>query len=988
MIGEEKLERRHIDGELGDAIHIVGARENNLKNVSVSIPLYKLCCVCGVSGSGKSSLLYDVIYQESQRRFIDTISPYARQFMGDIRRPNVDKIEYLPPVIVIRQKTGVWNPRSTVGTTTQIYDLLRLLYARCGIAYSPVTGKPMQKMSQNEIVEHIAKNYAGERISIYSMVVRNRKGHYRDLFERMLQKGFMYARIDGIKREIVEGLMLSRHSYHTIEIMIDTFTVNNSSGTLKRIEKCVNMGFEMGDVITVERVVGVSETLNVDSPQGSSKKRKSKESKDISYYSKEWFCPESGMSVPPADPLLFAFNNAYGYCPECLGIGAIEGIDHRFIFNGSGWILDALPEDLPLRGHIRDTIAEILKKNRLPEDANVGDIPSHVMFLILYGESGEEDNGWRGIMDIPQVAYYYRSVWKSSDMYDVLPVEFYTCPYCRGKRLRKEALWFKIKGMDISEVSKLEIYQLKEWVNSIDEFPDNTSRIVAEEIKKDMNKKLDLMIALGLDYLTLDRGMSTLSGGESQNVRIVAQLGSGLRDVLYLLDEPTVGMHIHNTKSLVRVMKELVQEGNTVVVVEHEPEVIKNADWIIEMGPGGGDNGGNIIFSGSVDELMKHNTPTAISIKSTYFENIREKSYNFDKFIVLEGASGHNLKNITVEFPIGKLICVCGVSGSGKSSLIVDTLYPALLYHLEPDNITYIGKALPYKKLKGIEEIKRVVLVDQSPIGRTPRSNVATYTGAFDIIRKLFSSTTQAQALGYPPGHFSFNVKGGRCEECKGAGKIKIEMRYLPDIYITCPSCNGKRFYPHVLNIKYKGKTIYDVLEMKVSDAYQFFHNIPSLRRILGLLISTGLDYLKLGELSSELSGGESQRIKLVYELAKKRPQNTVYILDEPTIGLHNTDLSKLIKTLDALVKRNNTVIVIEHNLEVIASADYVIELGPGGGTRGGHIIARGTPEQIAANPNSITGKYLKEFLNLQSKGNYGGRKKQRGDIAHGRTTT
>lgn len=939
-------------------IIIKKARENNLKDIDLFLPLYKLICVCGVSGSGKSSLVYNVIYQEAQRRFIDTISPYARQFLGRIQPPDVDTIDYLPAAIATKQKGQIWNPRSTVGTTTEIYDLLRVLYSKCAIPYSPYTHKPMIKVPKTEITRKIMELYKGRRANIYSMVVRSRKGHYRELLASMLRKGFSVAIIDGKKQIIEFGMALDRYSNHTIEVMLDSFVIGDGDLSKSRIERAVNNAFEMGDVLTIETEDG-----------------------KFRRFGKEWYCPDSNFSIPGPDPALFAFNHPYGYCNTCYGLGYINGLNYKFYFNKNYPLEKSLPNDLPDREEVFKDLNKILDYWKIPKSTEIQKMPSYVIYTLLYGLNieDEEETFIPGLIgDRDYSSWYWGKRQKIKEYYDRIfqqnPIDDiemeYSCPSCKGARLRKEALLFKIDNKDIHDVATMEISELKEWLYTLPDVVEKSSRQILDEILPDLQKRVNLLLGLGLEYLTLDRSMATLSGGESQNVRLVAQFCGGLREVLYILDEPTIGMHPLNTKRMIEILKEVVKEGNTILVVEHDHDVIKNSDWIIELGPEGGKNGGKIVFSGSIQDFLKANTITTKSILEpvlmhgnlqTDAQNNKELKYK--KYITLSGASGNNLKNVTLKIPLNALVGVCGVSGSGKSSLIMDTLYPALSAMLKGKNVLEFAKCLPFKRITGYEDIKRVVAVDQSPIGKTPRSNVATYTGAMDIIRKLFASTVEAQALGLTPSHFSFNVKGGRCEECEGSGKIKIEMKYLPDVFITCSSCLGKRFYPHILKVKYKGKSIYDVLEMYIDEAYEFFENMPSLKRILGLLIKAGLYYLKLGQLSSSLSGGESLRIKIVYELAKAKPFKTIYLLDEPTIGLHTQDILKIINILKEIVSLGNTVVVIEHNPEFLLQCDYIIEMGPGGGKKGGKIIAEGTPQEILNSPNSIIKKFLTPYI-------------------------
>ena len=844
-------------------LNIWGARVHNLKNIDVQIPHKSLTVITGLSGSGKSSLAFDTIYAEGQRRYIETFSAYARNFLGGMERPDVDKITGLSPVISIDQKTTNKNPRSTVGTTTEVYDYLRLLYARAATAYSWATGEKMVKYTEEQVVSMIKERYAGKRIYVLAPVVRNRKGHYRELFEQMRKKGFLQVRVDEEVTELVPGMKLDRYKNHNIEVVIDKMRVNNDDD--ERIEKSVSTAMRQGD--------GLMMILDADI-------------NEVRFYSKRLMCPTTGMAYKDPAPNIFSFNSPEGACPYCKGLGVVSAAD---------------------------PLAEIEQM-----------------------ETDEEE------------------------------IPLTVCPACDGLRLNKEALSYKINDKNIAELADMDIDQLYHWLGNAPSDMEERQYVIAKEILKEIRTRLKFMMDVGLDYLSLSRHSDTLSGGESQRIRLATQIGSQLVNVLYILDEPSIGLHQRDNERLINSLKQLRDLGNTVIVVEHDKDMMLAADYIVDIGPAAGRKEGNVVFQGTVDDMLRQNTITADYLKKNKEISVPEQrrqgktgSDGKKQYITLTGARGNNLKDVRVRFPLGNLIVVTGVSGSGKSTLINETLLPVLSQHFYHS----IKKPLEYDNIEGIDYIDKVVSVDQSPIGRTPRSTPATYTGVFSDIRKLFIELPESKIRGYKPGRFSFNVKGGRCEECGGNGYKTIEMNFLPDVYVPCDNCHGRRYNRETLEVRYKGKSIADVLDMTINQAVEFFESIPNIQRKIKTLQKVGLGYVKLGQSSTTLSGGESQRVKLATELAKKDTGKTLYVLDEPTTGLHFEDIRVLMNILQELVDRGNTVIVIEHNLDVIKLADHIIDMGPDGGRNGGTVVAEGTPEEIAKSRKSITAKFLKEEL-------------------------
>ncbi|MBO8482276.1 MAG: excinuclease ABC subunit UvrA [Muribaculum sp.] len=916
---------------MDNSIKITGAKAHNLKNVSLEIPRDRLVVVTGLSGSGKSSLAFDTIFAEGQRRYMDTLSVYAKQFMGILEKPDVEEIEGLSPIIAIEQKTTGNNPRSTVGTTTEIYDFLRLLYAKASEAYSPVTGKKMVKYSDSQIVSLIIERYKGKKCVLLSPLVKGRKGHYRELISSLRKKGFNEARIDGEIVLLEEVQPLDRYKPHFIELVIDKLKPKNEDE--KRIRESVTTALAQG-----------KGELAVMNPEDGK----------MQYFSKHLVCPDSGISLPEPAPHTFSFNSPRGYCPHCKGLGRIRNIQiDSIIPDKSKSIADGgiIPLGKSRENKKFDVVRAIAQKYGFSLFDPIDEIPQDALSLLIYGSdelfrigsgANSEMVTFKGVMD------------------DV--TETVECPVCHGKRLNEESLLFRIDGKNIYEVSQMEISELQKWLRSLPEKLSARQSAIARDILKELNDRVGFLMDVGLEYLTLSRPASSLSGGESQRIRLATQIGSKLVNVLYILDEPSIGLHYRDNRKLIDSLKKLRDEGNSVMVVEHDREMMENADWLIDMGPGAGELGGEVLYNGPVSGIKGISTPTLDylnGLKNIDIPPARRKGNG--TFLNLRGARGNNLKNVDISIPLGCFVGISGVSGSGKSTLITETLMPVL------SNIFYRSSltAQPYDEITGVENIDKLVEIDQSPIGKTARSNPATYTDVFTDIRKLFEETPDAKIRGFKSGRFSFNVSGGRCEECKGAGIKVIEMNFLPSVNVTCPQCGGKRYNPDTLAVKYKGKNISDVLEMPVSEAYGFFRNIPSIAYKLQALCDVGLGYIRLGQSSVTLSGGESQRIKLAAEFSRKATGNTLYILDEPTTGLHFDDIKILLNVLQKLVDQGNTVIIIEHNLDILKSVDYIFDLGPEGGEKGGRIVAEGTPEEIAGNPESVTGPYLKEALNI-----------------------
>jgi len=934
-------------------ISVKGAREHNLKNIDIDIPRNKLVVITGISGSGKSSLAFDTIYAEGQRRYIETFSAYARQFIGGLERPDVDKIDGLSPVIAIEQKTTSKNPRSTVGTITEIYDYLRLFYARVSDAYSIETNEKMVSYSDDEIIQLIVEKFKGKKISILSPVVKSRKGHYRELFASIFKQGFLKVRIDGKISELIPNLKLDRYKIHDIEIVVDRLLVNSNENSLKRIKESLITAMYHGN----NSLMIINEEDN-----------------SISYFSRSLICPSSGISYEKPEPNSFSFNSPKGMCKKCNGLGIENRVNYDLIipdpsisiYNGgikplgnykNSWIFKQI-----------DTISQ--KYNFNIKDP-INKISKEAIDIILNGgkESFSVESKTLGLtrkykIDFEGVITFIEN--QSKELYSARIkrwansfMDKVNCESCGGSRLNKQSNFFKINNKTIHDLSKLDIIDLKKWFDKIESKLDKRKKIIGSEIIKEINKRLDFLLDVGLDYLSLNRPVRSLSGGESQRIRLATQIGSQLVGVLYILDEPSIGLHQRDNSKLIDSLKKLRDLGNTIIVVEHDKEIMEKADHIIDIGPNAGKNGGKIIFNGSYKQILNSNTVTSNflnNIKTIPVPELRRKS---NEKLIIKGCIGNNLKNIKAEFPLGLMIAITGVSGSGKSTLINETLYPILNNHF----FNGVKDPLPYKSIKGLDYLDKVIEINQSPIGRTPRSNPATYTGVYSDIRSLFCMTPESLIRGYKPGRFSFNVVGGRCETCQGAGLRKIEMNFLPDVYINCDDCQGKRFNRETLEIRYKGKSISDVLNMTINESCDFFENFPKILRKLKTLKSVGLGYVTLGQQSTTLSGGEAQRIKLASELSKKDTGKTIYILDEPTTGLHFQDIKVLLEMINKLVNKGNTVIIIEHNMDVIKTADHIIEIGPNGGKLGGQIIFNGTPEELTKIGKSPTAKYLKKEL-------------------------
>jgi excinuclease ABC subunit A len=934
-----------------ERIDIIGAREHNLKNINVSIPRNKLVVITGLSGSGKSSLAFDTIYAEGQRRYIETLSAYARQFLGSMERPDVDKIEGLSPVISIEQKTVSKNPRSTVGTITEIYDFLRLLFARTGEAFSYVTGEKMVRFSEQQIIDLIIEKYTDKKIQILAPVVKGRKGHYRELFEQLRKSGFSRVRIDGEIKEMKAGMHVDRYSIHDIEVVVDRIDVSAEAKT--RITESVRLAMKHGKgVITV-----------ID------------EDNKAHHYSRFLMCPTSGISYDEPAPNLFSFNSPYGACPRCNGLGEILQIDEKKIIPNTHLTINdgaIVPVGKRKDNWIFRQLDAIAEKHNFTLDTQVNKIPEDALHTILYGtdeilkvRESLSSNAHSYALSFEGIVNFIErqrqesesntlSEWVSGFMDKV------TCPDCHGTRLKKEALYFKIDDKNIADLASMDISVLGQWMNDVEGTMSTKNKVIAKEVLKELRSRIQFLLNVGLNYLTINRTARSLSGGEAQRIRLATQIGSQLVGVLYILDEPSIGLHQRDNTRLIDALRQLRDIGNSVIVVEHDKEMMLASDWILDIGPGTGVHGGKIVAEGTPEDFIKQPSLTAqylLGKKKIEIPETRRKGN--DKEIILKGAKGHNLKNLDVHFPLGKFICVTGVSGGGKSSLINETLYPIISKFLYKSD----GKPLEYSSIQGIQYIDKIVEVDQSPIGRTPRSNPATYVNVFSDIRNLFAAIPESKIRGYQPGRFSFNVKGGRCETCKGAGLKSIEMNFLPDVYVLCDECNGKRYNRETLEIRFKGKSINDILNLTVEQASDFFSEIPSISQKITTLNQIGLGYITLGQSSTTLSGGEAQRVKLATELSKRQTGNTLYILDEPTTGLHFEDIRVLLETLNKLVDYGNTVIVIEHNMDVIKVADHIIDLGPEGGSKGGEIVVQGTPEEIIRNKKSHTALYLAKEL-------------------------
>jgi excinuclease ABC subunit A len=947
-----------------ESIDVFGAREHNLKNIDISIPKNKLVVITGISGSGKSSLAFDTIYAEGQRRYMESFSAYARQFMGDMERPDVDKITGLSPVISIEQKTTNKNPRSTVGTVTEVYDFLRLLYARIGEAFSYNTGKKMVKWSEDEIVENILSKFSNKKVSLLAPLVRGRKGHYRELFEDVRKKGFLKVRIDGEIKDLVPKMQVDRYKIHDIELVVDRLLVTKEHNV--RLSQSIQKSLQLGNGLLFLLLNDNGEQVQ---------------------YSRQLMCEDSGISYEEPSPNTFSFNSPYGACPVCKGLGNVYQVNLESIIPDKEVSINEgaiAPLGEERDAYVFKQVQQIARKYKFSLDKPISQLPAKFVNILLYGKEDIPEKNKdeytnlmqvdmetsEGISAAPEeyegVVNMLKRWFASGTSSDTLRtwvekfMQLKTCTECNGKRLKKESLWFKIDHKDISELSELDLDNLLRWFTGIESRLNKRQNIIAKDIIKEIKERVQFLLDVGLNYLALGRPSRSLSGGESQRIRLATQIGSQLQGITYILDEPSIGLHQRDNQRLIKALKNLRDIGNSVLVVEHDKDIMMAADYLIDIGPKAGKHGGEIVAMGIPSELLKLDTLTSAYLngeKQIPIPINRRKGNG--QILYLKGASGNNLKNINAEFPLGKFICVTGVSGSGKSTLINETLYPLLSIHAFKSKMT----PLPYKSIKGLEFIDKVVEIDQSPIGRTPRSNPATYCGFFTDIRTLFASVPEAKIRGYKVGRFSFNVKSGRCDVCEGGGMRVIEMNFLPDVYVHCEKCNGKRYNRETLEIRYKGKSISDVLEMTVDDAVEFFQNVPYIYRKIKVLQEVGLGYISLGQSAVTLSGGEAQRVKLSTELSKRDTGKTFYILDEPTTGLHFQDIQHLADVLNKLVDRGNTVLVIEHNMDIIKIADYIIDLGPEGGGGGGKILFEGTPEELSENSKSFTAGFLKEEL-------------------------
>ncbi|WP_306012985.1 MULTISPECIES: excinuclease ABC subunit UvrA [unclassified Allomuricauda] len=935
-------------------IEVKGARVHNLKNIDVTIPREKLVVITGLSGSGKSSLAFDTIYAEGQRRYIETFSAYARQFLGGLERPDVDKIDGLSPVIAIEQKTTSKSPRSTVGTITEVYDFLRLLFARAGDAYSYNTGEKMVSYSDEQIKDLIIETYKDKKINVLAPVIKSRKGHYRELFEQIAKQGFVKVRVDGEIVDITKGMKVDRYKTHDIEIVIDRLKVGDSEDFHKRLSETINTAMYSGDNVLMVLEEG---------------------EKVPRYFSRDLMCPTSGISYPTPEPNTFSFNSPKGMCPECSGLGHVYQVNENKIIPNKKISIKAgglAPLGEYKKSWAFKQLETIAQRYNFDLSDAIEKIPQEAMDVILNGgkESFEVDSKSLGVkrqykIDYEGISNFIKTQYEEANSTSIKRwakdyMDKVKCPSCEGSRLRKESLYFKVDGKNIAELAQMDINELADFFQHLEDTLEGNQKKIAEEIIKEIKARVGFLLDVGLDYLSLNRSSKSLSGGEAQRIRLATQIGSQLVGVLYILDEPSIGLHQRDNERLIHSLESLRDIGNSVIVVEHDRDMIESADHVIDIGPKAGKHGGEIISQGKPKELIDQHTLTAQYITGELEIPVPEKRRKgTGKKITLSGCTGNNLRNVTVDFPLGKLIGVTGVSGSGKSTLVNETLYPIMNAHY----FNGVKKPMPYKKITGLEHIDKVIDINQSPIGRTPRSNPATYTGVFSEIRSLFAKTTEATIRGYKPGRFSFNVAGGRCETCQGGGLKVIEMNFLPDVYVECETCNGKRFNRETLEIRYKGKSIADVLEMTINEAVDFFENIPKIHRKLKTIKDVGLGYISLGQQSTTLSGGEAQRVKLATELSKRDTGNTFYILDEPTTGLHFEDIRVLMEVLDRLVDKGNTILVIEHNMDVIKMMDHIIDIGYEGGKGGGEVVATGTPEEVAKDKKSYTARFLKKEL-------------------------
>jgi len=958
MIGEKKSSGNGV--EAGESIEVFGARVHNLKNIDIKIPKNKLVVITGISGSGKSSLAFDTIYAEGQRRYMESFGAYARQFIGDMERPDVDKITGLSPVISIEQKTTNRNPRSTVGTVTEVYDFLRLLYARIAEAYSYNTGKKMVKFSEEEIVDNIFKKFKDKKITLLAPIVRGRKGHYRELFEETRKKGFVKVRVDGEVKDLVPKMQVDRYKIHDIEVVIDRLPVSNDMRV--RLSQSVQKSLQMGKDLMFLLV---------------------NENDKLVQYSKQLMCEDTGISYEEPSPNSFSFNSPYGACPACKGLGAVYQVNMDAVIPDRSRSINEggiVPIGEERESWVFKQVQQVARKNKFSLDTAIKDMSLKALNLVLYGnENGVEENNPdfddTGTDGKPYATEFEGVVnqlkrWFAGSSTDTIRdwiekfMELKTCSICNGARLKKESLWFRVDEKNIAELGEMNLDKLMQWFSGIEKRLSSKQNAIARDLLKEIRERLQFLLDVGLTYLTLNRPSRTLSGGESQRIRLATQIGSQLQGITYILDEPSIGLHQRDNHRLIEALKNLRNIGNSVLVVEHDKGIMLAADHLVDIGPRAGFHGGRIVAEGDPEALLTLNTLT-----SSYLNGHKkiavpeERRKGNGKFLELTGAKGNNLKNVSVQFPLGKFLVVTGVSGSGKSTLINETLYPILSTHAYGSRTT----PLPYKSIKGLEHVDKVIEIDQSPIGRTPRSNPATYCGFFTDIRTLFASVPEAKIRGYTAGRFSFNVKSGRCDVCEGGGMRVIEMNFLPDVYVHCEKCSGKRYNRETLEIRYKGKSISDVLDMTVDEAVEFFQNVPYLYRKIKVLQEVGLGYITLGQSAVTLSGGEAQRVKLGTELSKRETGKTFYILDEPTTGLHFEDIQHLLDVLNKLVDRGNTVLVIEHNLDVIKVADHVIDLGPEGGDGGGRILFEGPPEALVKNKESFTAQFLKTELGLKN---------------------